>query len=814
MATQAVHLLKLAGDVAVRHANGNLRIPGFQQLDGCQTTVDMDVDPEVFIMLEPFYIYNNRIIMHRDMTGSSRRLRSIFKATIHFFQWRLPNGEKMLRDLGIENLPGQIFDEIKTSLAQTDKHFLKFPSVAIKRCLLLFTNSVLDDTRRYLQADKGDTTARDAAHEAWAAVKEFRGMMSGGPSAVSVSPAHTPVSGRPQSNPEALTSTGTPASDVPQPSVIQMETQAAPFVRAASATPAPVAGIRGGRGGGRGANMARGGSMAGGGRGGITTGPSGGDSSNTTTPGDSAMDDRHLAALALIALSRGPARQPDGGTAASSPADILQSQKPAQQYSAQPQSRSAAALLSTLSHPVDSIAKASPQPDLNSPLLQSEKPVQHNSAQPKPSNASAPAITVSQPVDSTVEASSQKTLNSPLPQSQKPVQQYPAQSNPSSVSAPASNGSNPVDNNATASYQAFLNSPMAANAARHASSLKSGNLAGPIQPEVPVANNDPTGGPRRTPRASLGKRQRPVQDSDHDSQAPPATLAKTQHPTPTPRAPRRGSGKQEMARIDENLAKAKAILDDDAEKARQLAASEESLALEVEALRRHVRNLERDKQVALEQQRRKLRPGLVTLELTPRAQERVRELFGPSLSAPGPSALRPGTRAMPARAPSAQRRPMPAVRGRRPTVRDSFTKLVGGRWNEPPQPDAEFDALHAGLEKLSTVTPPSLPVPKKSDDFEEDFEDNCLPPIGFFRSPRAGRTTRASAAAQLSNPMVPKTNATVSEKPKGKGSKGKASKGKKSKGKTPMSSSMEANDGSATEDESYVPTEPSSPIGK
>lgn len=775
MATQAIHLLKLAGDIAIRHANGNLRIPGFKELDGCQTTVDMDVDPDVFVMLEPFFIYNNRIIMHRDMTGSSRRLRSIFKATIHFFQWRLPNGEKMLRDLGIENLPGQIFDEIKTSLAQADRHFLKFPSAAIKRCLLLFTNSVLDDARRYLQADKGDKTARDAAHEAWVAVKEFRIMMSGGPSTVSMPPAHTTVNGngRPQSNPEARMPTVTRASDVPKPSLVQADTQAAP-IRAASATPVPIVGIRGGRGGGRGATMARGGGSAGSGRGGITTGPSRGDSSNTTTPGAPPMDDRHLAAMALIALSRGSATRPGGGKAAGSPADILQSQKPMQQHSAQPQPSNVSAPSSTVSHPVDSTAKASSQPLLKSPRLQSQKPVQQNSAQPKPSDASAPASTVPHPVDSNAKA---------------------------------------------ASYQTFLNSPMAVNAARHSSLLSRGSPAGPsqpaapVQPAVPAADNDHTGGPRRTPRASLGKRQRPVQDSDHDSQARPATLAKTQHPTPTPRAPRRGSGKQEMARIDENLAKAKAILDDDAEKARQLAASEESLALEVETLRRHVRNLERDKQVALEQQRRKLRPGLVTLELTPRAQERVRELFSPSLSAPGPSALRPATQAMPARAPTAQRPSMQAIRSIGPEFQASFNKPARGRRNL--RPDPKFDALHAGIEKLSTVTPPSRPVPKESD----DCEDECMPPIGFFRSPRAGRTTRASAAAQLSSPMAPKTSATSNEEPKGEASKGKASKGKASKGekskrKTSVSSSMEVNDGSATEDESYVPTDSSSPIPK
>lgn len=166
MANTIIQLLKQSGEISVRLANDSLRIPGFKQLDGCQTTVDMDVDPEVFIMLEPVQLMGRKVTPTNDMRKSARRLRSVFTASISFFQWRLPNGERMLRENGIENIPGQVFDEIKTSLASTDAHFSRFSAVAIKRCLVLFTQTFLPQTKWTAPTGNGNTTAMELAREA------------------------------------------------------------------------------------------------------------------------------------------------------------------------------------------------------------------------------------------------------------------------------------------------------------------------------------------------------------------------------------------------------------------------------------------------------------------------------------------------------------------------------------------------------------------------------------------------------------------------------------------------------------------------
>lgn len=166
MATHLVHCLKQAGDITVRWTNGNLRFPGFRTLDGCETTVDMDVDPEVFMMLEPVQIVGNKVTPNNDMKGSARRLRSIFAASNSLFQWRFSEGEKMLREKGIQNIPDHLFEEIKTSLVRHDGHFAKFSPTAFKRCLLLFTDSVLEEAPTLLPTGKGNTDTRDFVREA------------------------------------------------------------------------------------------------------------------------------------------------------------------------------------------------------------------------------------------------------------------------------------------------------------------------------------------------------------------------------------------------------------------------------------------------------------------------------------------------------------------------------------------------------------------------------------------------------------------------------------------------------------------------
>lgn len=166
MASQIVQILKKSRELSIYQANSNLRIPGFKQLEGCKTTVDMDVDPEVFVMLEPIQIMGKKVTPTNGRDCSARRLRSIFTTTTSFFQWRLPNGEKMLRESGIENIPGQIFDEIKTTLVQSDPHFSRFSPMAIKRCLMLFTENILPMPARADPVNGNGKTARDFAREA------------------------------------------------------------------------------------------------------------------------------------------------------------------------------------------------------------------------------------------------------------------------------------------------------------------------------------------------------------------------------------------------------------------------------------------------------------------------------------------------------------------------------------------------------------------------------------------------------------------------------------------------------------------------
>lgn len=213
MAARDVQILKDAGSMAVRYANGNLRIPGFRLLEHCNTTVDMDRDPEVFMMLEPVVVVRNlnKATPNTDSRDSSRRLRFIFKAVIMFFRWRLPSGEKMLRENGIDNLPNEVFEEIRAALVQSDGHFARFSAMTIKRCLQIFTASVMDHARTLLPTAKGDTTARDLAREAWQSVKHFKAMLTQDWATIA-DPTESFSSGPPGSGPP---SSGPPASGPP-----------------------------------------------------------------------------------------------------------------------------------------------------------------------------------------------------------------------------------------------------------------------------------------------------------------------------------------------------------------------------------------------------------------------------------------------------------------------------------------------------------------------------------------------------------------------------------------------------------------------
>ncbi|KAG8157216.1 hypothetical protein KVR01_012924 [Diaporthe batatas] len=230
MAAVDVQILKDSGSIAVRYANGNLRIPGFRLLH-CNTTVDMDRDPELYMMLEPVVVTRslNKATPNTDSRNSSRRLRFVFKAVIMFFRWRLPSGEKILRDKGIDNLHDEVFEEIKAALVRSDSHFSKFSAMAIKRCLQVFTANVMDHARTLGPSAKGDHTARDLAREAWEAVKHFKAMLTKDwatiPEPNFFSASGPPASPPPASSPPAAGPPIAAGPSTPHPPAVQSQNQ-------------------------------------------------------------------------------------------------------------------------------------------------------------------------------------------------------------------------------------------------------------------------------------------------------------------------------------------------------------------------------------------------------------------------------------------------------------------------------------------------------------------------------------------------------------------------------------------------------------
>ncbi|KAJ0120767.1 hypothetical protein J7T55_015500 [Diaporthe amygdali] len=166
MATQAVLRLKQSGDISIRRANGNLRFPGFKQAKGCDTTVDMDEDPEIFMLLSPIELIGNEVFPRNDMSGSAQCLHTIFTSAKSRFQQDLPGGEKLLQKTDIENLPDKHFDYIKLDLIAIDPQFDQASPITIKRCLVLFTENVLDHAPTLLPSGKElDTSAKAESSE-------------------------------------------------------------------------------------------------------------------------------------------------------------------------------------------------------------------------------------------------------------------------------------------------------------------------------------------------------------------------------------------------------------------------------------------------------------------------------------------------------------------------------------------------------------------------------------------------------------------------------------------------------------------------
>lgn len=220
-------------------------------------------------------------------------------------------------------------------------------------------------------------------------------------------------------------------------------------------------------------------------------------------------------------------------------------------------------------------------------------------------------------------------------QSQKSVQQQPeAPAKPSDASAQPPKRARPAVTKAKPSYLAPLDKPTNVNDSRNPSPQNLSQPAGPSQGRVPSTDLASMRGQGLAAGATLGKHPRAQPDLVAQYHSRPTRFRKCQ-PKPQPRPQPKQShdspagGSEAMERMDGYLAGVKAIMDSEAEQHRVVAASEEILAVQVNLLRERVRNFEEEKKALLDMQRRQLRPGLVTMKMTPRVQERVNQLFGP-----------------------------------------------------------------------------------------------------------------------------------------------------------------------------------------
>lgn len=716
MASQVVHTLKQSGDIWVRQANDNLRIPGFKQLHGCNTTVDMDADPEVFVMLEPVRIMGRNVSPHYDTHCCARRLRTIITTTMLFFRWRLPNGEQMLREHGIEKLPGQIFDEIKTSLAQSDAHFSRFSPAAIKRCLLIFTENVLPQAPSLAATRYGSIMGRDFAREAWVAARQFKAMLTQGSSTISESSSsmavEPPDSPAPLDSPaqEVQLSTLTNSTDGPAPLASRKDVQDGDT----AVTPhsvAPAASARGGRASSRGGSKPRGGSKVSRDRGGKTAAPTRADSNgpptaSSTTTNDNPINDNPTVAVDMFVRRSAAPSPPDDRAAASSPAPPSQPQK------------------ATI-------------------------------------NPAAPA-------------------------------------QPWNLFVPPPGITNPVTRKAKPSCLEPLETPMDDDGIRDPSPFDLDEAAVHSPGITPASISSPTITPGSAAATALGKHSRASPDLAEEDDSRPPTIQKRQH-EPFQHASTIAS--EENTRIDRGLAQLKEMMDKEAERHRLVATSEEILAMEVKVLRERVRIFEKEKEEALEAQRQQLRPGMVTMKMTPRVQDRANQLFGTNPNGAGAGDVESA-------------------------ARTRATRMIT---HGPAAMDADEESprsasLRRGLKRLSTSSQLQEPTPV---DTPVD-----TPPMGVFRhpvprgGPESSRNKMASSKASSSKGSRSRASSSRPQRSSGRMDLdggddsddeplvAKALRRKKSSSKTsttarPLRSSGRMDlDGDDSGDESYVPTGP------
>lgn len=151
--------------------------------------------------------------------------------------------------------------------------------------------------------------------------------------------------------------------------------------------------------------------------------------------------------------------------------------------------------------------------------------------------------------------------------------------------------------------------------ARSSSNLATASLTSPQK------RDDGSATPSIT--SALGKHRRAEPDLDETKQRP-KYFRNHEHKKSEPA---RAEGDSEDAQIEQGIDMIKALQEQGVGRY-DMTASDQILAREVISLRDRVRSFEQEKEEALAKQRRQLRPGLVTMKMSWRVQERVNQLFG------------------------------------------------------------------------------------------------------------------------------------------------------------------------------------------
>lgn len=250
--------------------------------------------------------------------------------------------------------------------------------------------------------------------------------------------------------------------------------------------------------------------------------------------------------------------------------------------------------------------------------------------------------------------------------------------------------------------------------------------------------------------SALGKHRRAEQDLDETKQSRPRYFPKHEHEKSEAACAEDDGDDAHMGHGNDMF---KAMQEQHSSRYHMTASI---LAREVISLRERVRNFEQEKEEALSKQRRQLRPGLVTMKMSPQVQERVNQLFGSTDIGTGSGQAWAGNLS-----------PTPkTIRG-------------GGMAISPWLEDVDDVTTHKDIG--------TTPTHSLLSDQETLATGPYFPPVGYFRHTTARKGSETLKSKNLST----------------KTSGNKSSKSKQSKGK------MTRVDGDDSGEESDVPTESS-----